>query len=104
VPTGAGVAAMADRTVLLPLLLVLLVAFPVLVAFAVRPWLLRVVPPAAHAAGHLVHTAPGRLAGWVLIAEIAAGPLDEHPDTYAARAGALSPLYTDRTTTPGGPR
>jgi hypothetical protein len=95
---------MADRTVLLALLLLLLAAASGFASWAGWRLLRRIAPPAAHAAGYLVHTAPGRLAGWVLIAEIAAGPLDAHPDTYAARAGALSPLYTDRTTTPGGPR
>lgn len=90
---------MGDRTVLLLLLLLLLTAAAGLTCWGAALLLRRIAPPAAHAAGHLVHTAPGRLAGWVLIAEIAAGPLDAHPDSYAARA---LPLYTDPTTTPTG--
>lgn len=92
---------MADREVILPLLLMLLLADGAAACWLLCLLLRRLAPPVAHGAAHLVHVAPGRAAAWLLIAEIAAGPVDTHPGSYAARA---LPLYSDRTTTPGGPR
>jgi hypothetical protein len=101
--TAGAVAAVADRIVPLVLFWVLLTAFCAGVIAAVRPWLLSLVPPVAPAAERHEGAGGARVAGWALIAELAAGPVDAHPDSYAARAAALSPLYSDpTTTTPGG--
>lgn len=98
-PAGV-VAAMADRTVL-ALLLLLIVGFIVWCAFcAALLALSRAASATARAADHLAHEMWEFVAAWVLVAVTAAGPLDTHPDSYAARAGEL-PIYTDRTPTGG---
>jgi hypothetical protein len=92
-----------DRTVL-ALLLLLIVGFIVWCAFcAALLALTRAVSATARVTGRLVHEVWEWAAAWVLVVATQAGPMDADPDSYAARVDAL-PIYTDRTTTPGGPR
>jgi membrane protein implicated in regulation of membrane protease activity len=110
VPAGAGVAAVADRTVLL-VLIALLIAFIVWACFcACLMWLLRTAVPRCQG---IAHTAADRARAFRdLCGEIAehlhatAGAWSDEPDAYAATAAAAAAHHHShrKTTTTGGSR